>query len=49
MGISLEHSKLFVPADRRNLSYVKSLFEKSADALVPQIMEAEIVHLSADP
>jgi hypothetical protein len=48
MRVSLEHAKLFVPANRRDLCYVQPLFEQAADALVPKVVEAKVVHFSAD-
>ena len=49
MGVTLEHPQLLVAADRRDLSDVEALLEQTADALVPEIVKAEIVHLSPDP
>ena len=48
MRVALEHAKLFVPADCRDLSDVQSLLKQAADALMSEIVEAEIVHLGPD-
>ena len=48
MRISSEHSKLFLPADRRDLSNVESLLEQATNSFVAQIVEVKIVHLSTN-
>jgi hypothetical protein len=45
MCIALEHSKLFVSANRRHLGDVQSLLEEAADTLVSEIVEAKVIHL----
>ena len=48
MRVAAEHTELLVTADRRDFDDVQTEFEQTADALVPEIMEAQSFDTGSD-